>query len=147
MSYTERFTEVHDLLAHIPPLGANAQPGEHNTGWVDVSNYHRAVVLINPGECIASETIDVDIEEARDANGTGAQNVKSITQIVCADSGEHPVAVELRMEELTQDYTHINAEVTVGGLQPTMYYYDLLLFGIVPRYPAVPTALWGEIVP
>jgi hypothetical protein len=149
MSYTERFTEVHALLAHIPALLVNAIAGEHNTGWLDVSTCHRAVVLINPGEWagIGTETIDMDVEEALDTNGTGARTLKSITQITTADSGTHPVAVEVRGEEMTPGYGYINVEVTVGGLLKTYYFYDVLVFGTVPRYVAVPIALWGEIVP
>ena len=141
-SYTERFTEVHEPLATIAPTAANWAVGEHNTGWVDMENYHRMVILLNIGAPQQGATIDIDVEEATDNVASGAQNLKSITQVVAADT-EGIVAIELRSEEVTQGYSFINVEVTIGT---DFYIYGLWVFGTVPHYAPVPVTAWHEIV-
>jgi hypothetical protein len=145
-SYTERFSEGYELLANLSPQAANGTVGEHNTGWVNVENYHRLVVILTAGEPGGASTIDVDFEEATDNAGTGAQNVagKAITQLVAADAGD-TVYVEVRTAELdvNNDYVWVNAEVTVAV---NTYTYDLKLYGRVTRYAPVSVTNIAEIV-
>ena len=144
MSYTQRWTEVHEPLATLAPITANGTVGEHNTGWVDMENYYRMVILLNLGTPAQGATINIDVEEATDNDGTGIQNIagKSITQVVAADT-EGIVAIELRGEELTQGYSFINIEVTVAV---DTYTYGLWVVGCVPHYAPVPVTGWQEIV-
>ena len=136
MSYTERFSEVHELLASISPQTANGTVGEHNTGWFFAGNHHRFIIMLTNGEPGGASTIDVDVEEATTQNGAGAQDiVKAIAQQVAADAGETTLA-ELRTEEMDvdNDYDWLNIEVTVAV---NTYTYDLKVFGVVPRYAPV----------
>jgi len=140
--YTEQFTEVHDILATLPPTAANAAVGVHNSGYVSLADYHRAFVWFDIGEPAAGATIDLAITQATSAAGAGAVALttpaaatKNPAQIVAADIGEH-VGIEVRSEELdiTNGYIFINVAVTVGT---DTFYYDLVIFGIVGRYEPV----------
>lgn len=145
MAYTERWYEGNELLAHISPQAANGTVGEHNTGWVDVSEFHRVLILVHPGEPGGASTIDIDVEEATSAAGAGAQNVTGVNpnQIVAGDAGE-PGEIEFQTEEMdaANDYRYINVEVIVGT---NTYTYSLYVFGIETRYRPVSTALWREL--
>jgi hypothetical protein len=140
--YTEQFTEVHDILATIPPLAAKAAMGAHNTGYVSLADYHRAFIWWDIGEAAQGATMDLVLTQATDAAGAGAKALttpagvtKNPAQIVAADAGEH-VGIEIRSEELdiTNGFVFIQAEVTIAV---DTYYYDLVIFGIVSRYEAV----------
>jgi hypothetical protein len=133
-----------ELLDSIGATTANGVAGEHNTGWNDVSEFHRVLVLFDIGEPGQGATIDVDVEEAQDANGTGAQNVTGIApaQIVAADTGGF-VCIEFQTEDMTPGYRYINVEVTVAN---AAYTYAVKLFGHEARYPPVPVTNWHEVV-
>lgn len=142
MSYQEQFTETHDILATLPPSAVNAAVGTHNSGYVDLADYHRAFVWLDLGEAAQGATIDVAITEATSVVGAGAQALTTIAgatknpaQIVVADAGGH-VGIEVRSPELdvSNGYHFINVAVTVAN---GTYYYDLVIFGIVSRYEPV----------
>ena len=149
--YTEQFTEVHDVLATIPPLAANAAVGVHNSGYVSLADYHRAFIWLDLGEAGQGATLDVAITQATDALGTGAVALltpagvtKNPTTLVVADAGRH-VGIEIRSEELdvTNGYVFIQAAITVAG---DTYYSDLAILGIVSRYEAVGVTDFVEVV-
>jgi len=146
MTYTARFSENFELLANITPEAANGTVGEHNSGYVSMENFHRALIVLTAGEAGGASTIDVDVEEATTAAAGGAQNLagKSITQLVAADAGE-TVYIEVRTEELDVDngYSFINAEVAVGA---NTFTYDLKIFGFMPRFAPVSVTNIAEIV-
>ena len=146
MTYTARFSENFELLANITPETANGAVGEHNTGYVSLEEYHRAIIMLTGGTPGGASTIDIDIEEATTAGGIGAQNLagKSITTLVAADAGE-TIYIEVRTEELDVDggYSFINAEVDVGV---DTYVYDLKIFGFVPRHAPASVTNIAEIV-
>ena len=149
--YTEQFTEVHDVLATIPPLAVNAGVGVHNSGYVSMADYHRAFVWLDLGEALAGATLDVALTQATSVAGAGAialtniaGGTKSPVQLVVADAGGH-VGIEIRSEELdvTNRYVFIQAAVTIAG---DTYYYDLVIFGIVSRYEAVGVTDFVQVV-
>jgi len=140
--YTEQFTEVHDILATLKPTAVNSAVGVHNSGYVNMADYHRAFVWLALGDADAGATIDVAITEATSAAGAGAAALLTIAgatknpaQIVVADAGGH-VGIEVRSPELdvSNGYGFINVAVTVTGDQ---FVYDLIIFGIVSRYEPV----------
>ena len=142
MSYTEQFTEVHDVLATIPCTAANAAMGAHNTGYVSLADYHRAFVWWDIGEPAQGATMDLVLTQATSAAGVGAMALttpaaatKNPAQIVAADAGEH-VGIEIRSEELdiTNGYIFVQAEITIAV---GAFYSDLVIFGIVSRYEPV----------
>ena len=145
--YTERFTEVHEVLAAIAPTTANGAVGPHNTGYVSIADFHRAFALLHVGTPAGASTIDVVITQASDAAGSDAAVLttsKAITQIVAGDAGVY-VGIEVRSEELdvSNDFVFLNVAVTVGT---AVYTYSLVLFGIVSRYEPVDVTGWQEII-
>lgn len=145
--YTEKFTEVHDMLAALAPITANGTVGAHASGYASLADYHRAFILLHVGTPAGASTIDVAVTQATDTAGTGAKALttdKAITQIVAGDAGVY-VGIEIRSEELdvTNGFYSIQATVTVGT---AVYTYSLVIFGISSRYEAVGVADWQEIV-
>jgi len=149
--YTERFTEVVDILAALAPTAANAVVGAHTTGYVSMADYHRAFVWCHIGTPVGASTIDITIQQAQDTAGTGtkalttiAAGSKSPTQIVAGDAGAY-VGIEIRSPELdvTNGFYTIQATVTVGV---AVYTYSLVIFGIVSRYEAVGVTDFQEVV-
>lgn len=145
MAYTERWSEVNEVLAHIP---ADSETVEVNSGYVYMGTKHRGVILISVGDMAAGATLDADLEQAQDAAGTGAKAItgKSITQLTQAGGdGNQVVIIELRSEELDPDngFEYINLEITpaVGAVE-----FAAFILGTVPRYKAVSTTNVAEIV-
>lgn len=147
MSYTERYTEVHDYLGGLPPLAATGAVGAHPTGWMNMADYHRLFVWLDIGEPGQGATIDVAVWQATDAAGAGAVVIaaKAPAQIVAADTGDH-VGIELRTEELnvTGGFSFVQVVVTVTN---DVYTYSLVCWGIVSRYEAVGVADFLQVVP
>ena len=150
--YTEQFTEVHDILATLKPTAVNAAVGVHNSGYVSMADYHRAFVWLALGEAGQAGTLDLTITQATSAAGAGAMALttpaaatKNPPQMTILDVGEH-VGVEIRSEELdiSNLYIFIQAAVTVGI---DVFYYDLVIFGIVSRYEPVGVTDFLVIMP
>jgi hypothetical protein len=143
--YTRYFSEDAELIASMPCDNGNAAVGEHNSGYVCVENYHRIMILVILGEVgAAGSTLDLDVEEATDAAGTGAGNVAGIApaQLTNADA-EGAVLIEFQTEDMTQDYSFINLEAIVGT---NTYRFGAFVFGFQARYKPVPTTNWTQLV-
>jgi len=140
MAYTERWTEVCYPLAEINPA-SYTQP--QDTDYVSLANYHRAVVVMHMGAMLGTQ--DLALYQATDTLGTGAKAItgKSITQLTAADDNAR-VAIELQTEELDVDggFDCIAACTTPGGAN----IFELTIYGIIPRFPPVPTTNWDEVV-
>jgi hypothetical protein len=134
MSYTERFSEVHELLAVIDPA---AYTSEQNSGYVSLAKFHRAVIIINAG--VITGNIDVDIEEGTNTSGGSAQSFdsasKDITLTATTDNNTVSV-IEIRTEELdiADGFDCINLEMT-----STNAIFGATVWGVCPRYAAVST--------
>lgn len=142
MSYTERFTEVHKLLARLHPA---TRGGNVSTEWVSMRDYHRAVAIISTGYLNA--TLDAAVWQATDLAGTSAKIVtgKAITQLAATDD-EEISAIEVRTEELDVDggFDCIRVQTSNGAAASNVY--EVLLFGTTPRFAAVGTTEWDEVV-
>ena len=142
MSYTERFSEVHALLAKIRPASYTT---EQNTGYVDLGLYHRAVVICEAG--VLGGGVDFDFEAAQDTSGTGPGSYdygdKDFTWVATTDNGAVTV-VEIRPEEFDVaggDHC-LNVECTPGGQGDI---FAVQVWGIVPRYAPVSTAALDSV--
>lgn len=145
MSYTQRFTEMHQLLAHIP---ADSETTEINSGFVSLAAFHRAVILISVGDIQASGTFDVTIDQATDTGGSSSKALsgKSITQLTQAGGdGDDAVAIEIQTAELdvTNGFDCINVRVSPATAASE---FSVMIFGCIPRFPPVTTTAWAEIV-
>lgn len=143
--YTVNFTEIHELLGHIP---ADSETTEQNTGFIYAGNHHRFVTLISVGDMATNATFDVDIEQATNSAGSGTvKNVtgKSITQLTQAGSGSNKVVIiELRSEELdvAGGFDHFNVECTPATAAVE---FSVMVFGFEARYRPVSTTSVEEI--
>jgi len=140
MAYTERFTEVHELLANLVVTSSGA---EQNTGYVEVGRFHRGFIQIIP--VTLGGALNVDVEEATDTTGAGAQTFDSggkDTTIPQTDT--NPTIIEWRNEELTVDsaYDALNVEVTPGGAST----FVVQVWGTVPRKAPVATTNLEAVV-
>ena len=144
--YTEDFSEVHELLAHIP---ADSATTEQNSGYVSLENHPRAVVVVSVGDLATNATFDIDIEQAQDTAGTGAKALagKSTTQLTEAGTDSNKVVIiEIRTEELdvTNGFKCINVEVTPATAAAE---FAVLIFGVGgPRYAPVGVTGIEEII-
>ncbi len=145
MSYTEEFSEVHQVGAELYP--ANRAVAVYQTAWFNMQIHHRLACVLKVGVIAAAGTVDLVLQEAQDAAGTGAANIagKGITQLTQAGGdGNDVVIIELRTEEMTPGFDFVRAQLTVAG---NTAYTDVTCYGIVNRYAPVATTLVTEIVP
>lgn len=142
MSYTARFTEVNELLARLAPL---TYAGGVSTPWFAVNDYHRVVVIVSAGTLAG--TLDVAVFQATNVAGTGAKIVtgKAITQLAGTDD-EVICAIEIRTEELDVDGGFDCLRVQTTNADQASNVYEVLVFGFEPRYAAVGTTEWDEVV-
>lgn len=140
MSYTARFTEVNELLERLPPLTYN---GGVSTNWFAVNDYHRIVVIVSAGTLTG--TLDVAVFQATNLAGGSAKIVtgKAITQLAATED-EEIAAIEIRTEELDVDggFDCLRVQTTSSAANV----FEVLVFGFVPRYAAVGTTEWDEVV-
>ena len=145
MAYTSRDSEIRCLLAKIDPDNYGA--AEYNTGFVNMGNYHRAVVELHTGDMAGGATLDIDLEEGTDAVGTLRAIVKQINTLTQAGGDANDtVIMEFQTEEFNVDagYEFLNVEVTVANAAVD---FVCLLWGIIPVYPPVPLTLITQVVP
>ena len=144
MSYTERFSEVHEPLA--TEFADSRGPVAFQSAYLDMENYHRAFLLLNVGEMVQGATLDLALWEAQDNTGTGAQALtgKAITQLTQAGGdGDDLCGIELRSEEMTPGYKYLQVRMTIANAAVEVGY---TLFGFISRYNYVPTTAYTEIV-
>ena len=130
-TYTERFSEQHEVLAQLDPHVYGA--GEQNTGYVSCRDYHRIAVLILTGAMSAA--VDVDIEEATDILGAGAQQFDAGGKDVNMTEQSTCYIIEIRGEEFdtANNYDALNVELTFTDNAEIA----VLVLGTVPRFKPV----------
>jgi len=144
--YTERFSECTCPLA--AQFADSFAAGNHDTSYVSLQSYHRAVALINVGDMATNATLDALLYQATDTSGTSAKVIsgKSITQLTQAGGdGDALYCIEVQTEELDVDgsFDCIMLRVTVGTAAVE---FGAWVFGLEPRYKPTATSGWGEIV-
>jgi len=147
MTYTNRFSEVHEPIAYFQPGSRN--PQTEASAWINVENYHRLVAVIQVGAMDAGGTFTVTIREATDGAGTGAATITdkevALTQ-AGGDANQAPASIEVRGEELSNDgvlkyeYVQLQGVTAVNNVN-----YAVILYGICKRYVPVATTSWNSI--
>lgn len=142
----QQFTERIELLDHLAPVDANQSVGAHATACVDLSEFHRAFILIVTGDAAQDATLDVAVHQAQDTSCTGAKEMtsKAITQLTDSDEGVY-VGIEIQTEEMDLDngFHTLKAIATVGT---DTFDYALMIFGVDPRYEPRGTTGFDELV-
>ena len=147
-AYTQRFTEVHELLDSAWLVPANKTPAAYTTGYVSMANHQRAVYILLTGVMAQGATLNLQLWQATDTAGTVAKVIagKAITQLTQAGGDLNDACIiEVRTEELDVDggFDCIAGILTVGA--GNVYCTLLPLFG-TSNYVPVPVANWTEIV-
>ena len=146
--FTERFTETAALLYNLAPISVT-NGAEVFTSYVSLANYHRAVIVIHTGVMASGATLDAVVHQATDTSGTSAKHLtasKAITQLTQAGSDSNKdIAIEVRTEELdvANGFDCIALGYTVGTAATLL---SIEIYGLVPRYAAVSTTAWDEVV-
>jgi hypothetical protein len=139
---TERFSEIAALLGKIDPASHSA---EKNTGYVDLANYARAVIIIHCG--VIGGDVDVDIEEATSSAGAGAQSFdsggKDVVKTATTDNNTVTV-IEINSDELdlADGYHYLNVEATPASAG----IFAVEIWGVAPAYAPVSTAALDAVV-
>lgn len=146
MSFTERFSEVLELadIAHADSVN----PATLNGTFVNMENYHRAWLVVDVGDIVATGTVDVSIQQDDTGSGANAKAItgKAITQLTQAGGdSDDAVCIELRSEELdvAGGFNWIRFVIVVGTAAAE---FSALLFLGCPRYAPVPVTGWTEVV-
>jgi hypothetical protein len=144
MPYTERFSEVHQVGAELYP--DNLAAAVHQSAWFNMSIHHRAACVLMVGEMGQGATVDLILQEAQDAAGTGAAAIagKAITQLTQAGGDGNDVCIiELRTEEMTPGFDFVRAVLTIGNAAVDA---SVITFGIINRFAPVATTLVTEVI-
>ncbi len=146
MSYTERFTETHVILAQEPPdsLGIATV----NSAWISFANIHRATLVLQVGDMVPTSTLDALLQQASDSTGTGVKAIagKAITQLTQAGGdGNQAVAIELKSIELdvAGGFEFVRVQTTVAAAASEVGW---ILYGVINRFVPVSQTLWTEVV-
>jgi len=141
MTYTERFSEVWELLDTVYGLAVPAA-SEANTGFLHVADYIRIVVIIHPMDI--NDALDIDLEQATtfaagDAKALNA-NGKDTT-IATADT--KPTVIEIRPDEfdVTGGFDWLNVEITPANTGGDCNDYVVEVWGEPVYKPADTTNL------
>lgn len=150
MSYTERFSEVHYPLLTVPPAVKSATT-EQISSYVSLANYHRAALVIQTGAIAATGTVKVRLIQAKDTSGTTPIGIPTtatqdkITSTLTTADANSVIVIELRTEEL--DVNNGYDCVAIGyDVDTDTVALGIVLYGIEPRFAAVPTTNYNEIV-
>lgn len=132
-----KLSEGLGVLAQIPP--ASQAPGVVTTGWIPATNFHSILAVIQAGVLGAAATLDAKIQQAQDATGTGAKDLKSITQIVKTTGDNTTALIDVRGDDLdaNNNYAFLQLSLTVGVAASQA---GALLLGGNGRYEPVPQA-------
>lgn len=144
--YTNRFTEVEELGGILYPV--NRAIATYNTAWTSMSNFQRLVAKLSVGVIAAGGTVDMLLQQATDAAGTGAKAIagKAITQLTQAGGdGDDVCIIELRTEELDVDgqFEFVRAQLIVAG---NTAFTNLEVWKHVANYPPVSVTPLTEVV-
>lgn len=127
MANVHTFDGSHKVRSLLPP----AAQGSLNTAWVSpfatsgsAGDADRAVFFVFVGTLDSDDTIDVEIHQAKDANGTDATTltadaIATLTQIT--DENDETInTIEIGPGALddVNGYTHVRVEVTVANGTP-----------------------------
>lgn len=110
-----------EFLAVVATVDPDAYAtGEQNSDYVDMRDFKQVMFIVTAGTLGTNATLDAQVEQAQDANGTGLKDItgKVITQLTEAgtDSDKQAIIV-VRQEDLDRanNFTHARLEMTLGA--------------------------------
>lgn len=141
-----RFAEEHALISWLDSDSYAA--GTYDlAAYVNCELYAEIVVCINVGDMAQGATMDADFEVASDAAGTGAANIKSMTQLTQAGGDSNAkvcvVCSAIELEEALSGGGFFNVEVTIAN---DAVEFGLMVYGRKARYEPVGETNWTEVL-
>ncbi len=95
-----------------------AAAGVVTSNWVDMRSFYALLASLNIGVIGVGGTVDAKIEQAVDANGTGAKAVTglAVAQIAKAGGDNRQAGINVRQEDLDKNggFRFVRVSVTVG---------------------------------
>jgi hypothetical protein len=84
------------------------------TGWIAAKNFKRFLATILVGATDIG--ITAKLERATSSGGANAEDItgKAITALIATDDNKQ-VEIDLRADELTENFTHFRLSITVGN--------------------------------
>jgi len=164
--YTKGFAEVCAVLGVLSATDANAAVGDHHLAYVDLADYHRVFIWLDPGEAGVGATIDVIVTQLSEGHlwennvwtvgithvetdgdpikGAHVLAGKTPLQVQAVDAGSY-LGIEVSASELdvTCGYHALDISVRVG-VNP--YRYALVVFGALSRYDPVQVLGYLQLV-
>lgn len=150
MSYTQRFSEVHNPLIVVAPA-VMSPAAEQISAYVSLQNYHRAVAVITLGAIAATGTVQVRLLQATSTAGAGAKGIPTtatqdkITTVLTTADASSTVVIELRTEELDVD-NGFDCVAVAYDVDTDTVALSITLWGIEPVYPPVASSVFNEVV-
>lgn len=145
MPYTEHITEGLELVDVF--YGANvAANTESNSGYVDLGNYNRILIVIHPVSL--GDALDVDIEQASAVAGTGAKTLDAGSKDVAIPTTDTlPTAIEIQPAEFDVDggFDCLNVEVTTANTGGGANYFVVEVWAR-PRFLPASEAMFDDVV-
>ena len=139
--YTARFSEQLELIDVLygDAVAANT---ESNTGYSNLANYYRIVIVVHPVD--VNDALDVDVEQATDTSGTSAKTLDSgAKDITVATTDTAPSVIEIRPEEfdVANGFDCMNVEVTTANTGGNGNDFAVVIWGFPHYAPAATTNL------
>ncbi|WP_130470640.1 hypothetical protein [Candidatus Magnetaquicoccus inordinatus] len=126
-------TEGLAVVGKIDP--ASLSPGSTNTGYTDAKGFTRFVAALSVGAITATGTLDAKIQQATDANGSGAKDVTGLAmrQILAGNGSNQQVIFKAsaRNLDLKNGFTFLTLSVTAGTAASVV---SAVVVGIEPSY-------------
>lgn len=141
-TYTENFTEIHELAGAVVDTFA---AGIHEVmTYRSMANHQRAVCIIVTGAFDQAASLSVVLAQATTADGTDAKQIGAGAGKGLALAANSVYAIEVRTEELdvSNGFAYLGGTlIATGNVEVAIVW---LLGGA--NYPPVPTTNWTEIV-
>lgn len=117
MSFNIKVSEAIAVLGAINPVSQAA--GSVASAWLPAAQFQKFLGLVQVGAFGADATVDADLMQAQDSNGTGAKAIgdgKAIQQLLAAGGNNVQAEIDLDAQELdvNNGYCYIQLTITVG---------------------------------
>lgn len=138
-------SELLAILATLDP--ASQAAGTATTEWVSMTEFHDLLAIVQTGSLGTNSTVEAKLQQAKDANGTGAKDVvgKALTQIVKATGENKQALINFSPDnfDLANDYAFVRLSVTVGVAASQI---SAQILGVNPLYSPADAANQAEVI-
>lgn len=140
MPYPELPTERIELLYVLHP---DNHLGQYDSPWINIGNFHTVLAIWTIGDMTGASNVQMRMYYASDGNGTGMTVVPDwpTTLTGVGGDGDSIVCMNRRGENIGGGWIMVRTLIQAAASMASCH-----LFGIIPRYVPVSTALWTEVI-